>query len=258
MTQTLWFDNATHPINNSANANAIFGEIESRSRSHVTPTLNDRQFAIHKSTINLVVMTHSLSHTPTRNHIGDGIILTQIGRQSLIGNRQQNPRLQTRNRSQLLFRTVRCQMSIHNPFLRMQNAQICRHRNHLVNLIHIEVAPGSIIVLQQRTHCLIPTLQHPFFARIGRIKIDTAFCTTNWRTRNRKFHFHRLGQTLHFALIKTLAHPSSTAGSTPTQRINHNPTFRFGFTVLPSKYNLRLFAFKFFYQFFKFHDTIFI
>ena len=137
MTQTLWFDNATHPINNSANANAIFGEIESRSRSHISPSLNNCQFAIHKSAIHFIIMTHSLSHTPTRNHIGDGIILTQIGRQSLIGNRQQNPRLQTRNRSQLLFRTVRCQMSVHNPFLRMQNTQICCHRNHLVNLIHV-------------------------------------------------------------------------------------------------------------------------
>ena len=137
MTQTLWFDNATHTVNNSANANPIFRQIESRSRSHVTPSLNDRQFAIHKSAINLVVMSHSLSHTPTRNHIGNGIIFTQIRRQTLIGNRQQNPSLQTRNRFQLLFRTVRCQMSIHNPFLRMQNAQIGRHRNHLVNLIHV-------------------------------------------------------------------------------------------------------------------------
>ena len=161
-------------------------------------------------------MAHRLGHAIASNQISNAVFFGGIGRVRRVVHDFGNPLAQLPDALHL-FGILGIEMAIENPFLRMPNTAILSDGNDFVDLIHVHVPTGAVVRLQQGRNGRIPSPQHAFFSRIGRIKCNAGFGPADLRATDREFDLHGLGEALHFSAVQPRVHARATARCAATQ-----------------------------------------
>ena len=229
-------DQTANAVDDADDVRTGLGEVQRCSCADVAPALNHHFFARHAGPRQLVVVTHRLAHAVSRDQVGHANLSLDVRADGGVFHRLRHPLAEVANAAHFLG-FVGLKVPREDAFLRVPHAVGFRHGNDLVDLVDVEVASRSVVVLQKRRHRLVPTFEDAFFPRICRIEIDAAFGTPNVRARDGELHLHGFRQTLHLALIKPFSHPRAAAGRTASQGIDDHPSTGFRFAVLPRKHN---------------------
>ena len=117
-------------------------------------------------------MLHRLCDTIACNHVGYCIFFGPIWSKVWVFQYLGNTLPQLANFSDFLW-FIRLKVAIHNSFLGMPKAIRFGNGDHFVNFIHIQIPSSSIVVFEKWHDCLVPAFEHPFFAWICWVKIDS-------------------------------------------------------------------------------------
>ena len=196
-------------------------------------------------------MTHRFAHAIARDQVGHAELPRHIWTDGGVFHRLGHPLPEVANAPDLLG-FIGLKVAAEHPFLRVPHTIGFGHGNDFMDLVDIQVATGSIVMLQQRRDRPVPALQDTLFSGIVGVKIDAAFRSSDVGTGHRKLDLHGFGQALHLPLVQPLPHPGATASGASAQRVNDHPTTGFCLMVFPREHNFRCAAFIGFQE--VFHD----
>ena len=176
-------------------------------------------------------MPNAFRHAPAGDHVGHGVLACNRYVAHIVHDlAHAGAQLLDRFGLHAFFAT---NVPVHHTLLRVAQAVALGDGDHIVQLVHVQVAAGAIVVLQQGHHGLVPAIQHFAFARIGGIEVDAALGATDRRTTHAELYLHGLGKALHFATIEALAHARTTTRCTAAQAVDHHPAPRTGGRIGP-------------------------
>ena len=214
------------------------GQVQCRRGTDVPPSLNHHTLSGDGGSRQVVVMPHRLADAVACDQVRDPNFLRRVWADLVVFHRLGNPLTEVANAANLLG-FVWLKVPREDALLGVPNAVGFCDRNDFMDFVDVQVAPGPVVMLQQRGDGLVPTLKHALFAGVAGVEVDAALGPSDVRSGHREFDLHGLRQGLHLALIQPRTHPRATASRTPSQGVDHHPPFRLCFAVLPSKHNLR-------------------
>ena len=224
---------STHPVDDACDYRSLLCEVQCRCSTHVAPALDKHALALDCSSIQRVEVPDGFRNTVSGNEIGHPVADSPAVRQEFgILHHLAHPLPKVPDAPHLL-RLIRLEMAVEYPLLWMPDATGLRHRNHFLAGVDVEVASGSIVVLEQGGDRLIPAAQNALLSGVVRVEVYAALGPADLRSTHGELDFHRLGERDDLAPVQARAHPGSSAGCTASEAVDHHPTTGFRLGVRP-------------------------
>ena len=229
----LGSQDATHPVDDARDHRSLLCEVQCRCSPHVAPTLDQHALALDCASIQRIEVPDGFRNAESGDEIGHPVADSPTIRQEFgILHHLAHPLPEVPDAPYLLC-LIGFEMAVEHPFLGMPDATGLRHRNHFLAGVDVEVASGSIVVLEQGGDRLIPAAQNALLSGVVRVEVYAALGPADLRSTHGELDFHRLGERDDLAPVQARAHPGSSAGCTASEAVDHHPTTGFRLGVRP-------------------------